>query len=81
MIRCTTRPMPRCLPRSVASCAARRSTFRGTGFMHGFTVPVGTYRFKAGARHTVTISTTHADGNVLADGVAFVKVIDKTWRK
>ena len=49
--------------------------------MHGFTVPVGTYRFKAGARHTVTISTTHADGNVLADGVAFVKVIDKTWRK
>ena len=43
------------------------------GSKHGFSVPIGTYRFKAGRRHTVTLSTTNADGNVIADGVAFVK--------
>jgi hypothetical protein len=35
---------------------------------------VGTYRFKSGQRSTVTLSTAKADGNVIADGVAFVKV-------
>jgi len=42
--------------------------------MHGFSVPVGTDRFKAGERHTVTISTAGTDSNVIADVVAFVKV-------
>jgi hypothetical protein len=46
------------------------------GSKHGFSVPVGTYRFKAGQRHSVTLSTAEADGNVIADGVAFVKVAD-----
>jgi len=46
------------------------------GSKHGFSVPVGTYRFKAGKRHTVTLSTANADGNVIADAVAFVKVAD-----
>jgi len=46
------------------------------GSKHGFSVPVGTYRFKAGKRPTVTLSTANADGNVIADGVAFVKVAD-----
>jgi hypothetical protein len=44
------------------------------GSKHGFSVPVGTYRFKSGQRSTVTLSTAKADGNVIADGVAFVKV-------
>jgi hypothetical protein len=44
------------------------------GSKHGFSVPVGTYRFKAGNRHAVTLSTTNTDGNVIADGVGFVKV-------
>ena len=47
-----------------------------TGSKHGFSVPIGTYRFEAGKRHTVTLSTSGADGNVIADGVAFVKVAD-----
>lgn len=46
------------------------------GSEHGFAVQIGTYRFKAGNRHTVTLSTANADGNVIADGVAFVKVAD-----
>jgi len=46
------------------------------GSKHGFSVPVGTYRFTAGRRHTVTLSTANADGNVIADAVAFVKVSD-----
>ncbi len=44
------------------------------GSPHGFAVPVGTYRFRAGTRHTVTLSTANTDGEVIADGVAFVKV-------
>jgi hypothetical protein len=39
-------------------------------------VPVGSYRFKAGTSHTVTLSTAGTDGNVIADAVAFVKVAD-----
>ena len=46
------------------------------GSKHGFAVQIGTYRFKAGKRHTVTLSTANTDGNVIADGVAFVKVAD-----
>ena len=43
------------------------------GSQFGFAVKVGTYRFEAGKRHSVTLSTANADGNVIADGVAFVK--------
>lgn len=43
------------------------------GSEHGFSVPIGTYRFKAGGRGAVTLSTADADGNVIADAVAFVK--------
>jgi hypothetical protein len=46
------------------------------GSNHGFAVPVATYRFKAGGNPTVTIATTGADGKVIADSVAFVKVAD-----
>jgi hypothetical protein len=46
------------------------------GSIHGFAVPVGTYRFKAGGNHTVTLGTAGADGKVIADSVAFVKVAD-----
>jgi hypothetical protein len=46
------------------------------GSKHGFSVPVGSYRFKAGTRHTVTLSTAGTDGNVIADAVAFVKTAD-----
>jgi hypothetical protein len=46
------------------------------GSKHGFSVPVGSYRFKAGTSHTVTLSTAGTDGNVIADAVAFVKVAD-----
>jgi hypothetical protein len=44
------------------------------GSTHGFSIPVGTFRLKAGDRSTVSISTEKADGNVIADAVAFVKV-------
>jgi hypothetical protein len=44
------------------------------GSRHGFSVEVGKYRFQAGKPSTVTLSTRGADGNVIADGVAFVKV-------
>ena len=46
------------------------------GSKHGFAVPVGTYRFKEGGNHTVTLATAGADGKVIADSVAFVKVAD-----
>jgi hypothetical protein len=46
------------------------------GSSHGFAVPIGTYRFKAAAKNTVTLSTTGANGKVIADSVAFVKVGD-----
>jgi hypothetical protein len=46
------------------------------GSNHGFAVPVATYRFKAGGNHSVTIATAGANGKVLADSVAFVKVAD-----
>jgi hypothetical protein len=37
---------------------------------------VATYRFKAGGNHTVTLGTGGADGKVVADSVAFVKVAE-----
>jgi hypothetical protein len=46
------------------------------GSNHGFAVPVATYRFKAGGNHTVTLGTEGADGKVIADSVAFVKVAE-----
>lgn len=44
------------------------------GSRHGFSVEVGRYAFKKGQAATVTISTQGADGKVIADSVAFVKV-------
>jgi hypothetical protein len=46
------------------------------GSKFGFAVPVGTYRFKAEGVHTVTLGTDGADGKVIADAVAFVKVAE-----
>ncbi len=46
------------------------------GSQHGFAVPIGTYRFKAAEINTVILSTTGANGKVIADSVAFVKVGD-----
>ncbi|MFN5560485.1 MAG: right-handed parallel beta-helix repeat-containing protein [Opitutaceae bacterium] len=44
------------------------------GSPHGFSVPVGSYRFTAAKGGTVTLSTVGTDGKVIADAVAFVKV-------
>jgi hypothetical protein len=46
------------------------------GSRHGFATGVGKFRFKAGGTNTVTLSTRGTDGNVIADGVAFVKVAE-----
>jgi hypothetical protein len=46
------------------------------GSRHGFSVEVGRYRFQKGQPSTLTLSTRDTDGNVIADGVAFVKVAD-----
>ena len=46
------------------------------GSKNGFSTEVGKFRFKAGGANTVTLSTRGTDGNVIADGVAFVKVAD-----
>ena len=46
------------------------------GSRNGFSVEVGKYRFQAGKPNTVTLSTRSTDGNVIADGVAFVKLAD-----
>lgn len=40
---------------------------------------MGTYRFKAAKTATVTLSTTGANGDVIADSVAFVKVSDELF--
>ncbi|MFM7181944.1 MAG: right-handed parallel beta-helix repeat-containing protein [Verrucomicrobiales bacterium] len=44
------------------------------GSRHGFSVEIGRHRFEKGKPSTVTISTRGTKGNVIADGVAFVKV-------
>jgi hypothetical protein len=59
-----------------ADGAAKLTWNMREGSTHGFSVPVGSYRFKAGKRHTVTLATAGTDGNVIADAVAFVKVAD-----
>jgi hypothetical protein len=46
------------------------------GSKHGFSIEVGKYRFQKGKLNTVTLSTRGADGIVIADSVAFVKVAD-----
>jgi hypothetical protein len=46
------------------------------GSKNGFSVEVGKYKFEKGKPATVTLSTRGTDGNVIADGVAFVKVSD-----
>ncbi|HEX5791466.1 MAG TPA: hypothetical protein VFY13_09930, partial [Luteolibacter sp.] len=46
------------------------------GSKHGFAVEIGRYRFKAGGEAAVILGTAGADGWVIADGVAFVKVGD-----
>lgn len=45
------------------------------GSKHGFAVEVGRYRFKAAQANTVTLSTRGANGKVIADAVAFVKIL------
>lgn len=45
---------------------------RGSRF--GFAVPIGVFRFTAGGDHVVRLGTNGADGKVVADAVAFVKV-------
>jgi len=47
------------------------------GSPHGFAVPIGTYRFKVAGSNTVTLFTAGANGKVIADSVAFVKVSDQ----
>jgi hypothetical protein len=44
------------------------------GSRHGFAVALGRYPFEAAKTATVTLSTAGADGDVIADAVAFVKV-------
>ncbi len=46
------------------------------GSKHGFSVEIGRYAFKKGQPATVTLFTEGADGKVIADSVAFVKVSD-----
>ena len=46
------------------------------GSRRGFSVEIGRYRFQKGKPATVTLSTRGTDGNVIADGVAFVKVVE-----
>lgn len=45
------------------------------GPKHGFAVEIGMYRLKSGMTSTVTLSTAGADGKVIADSVAFVRVV------
>jgi hypothetical protein len=47
------------------------------GSPYGFAVPVGTYRFVAAQTNMVTVSTTGANGKVIADSVGFVRIEDK----
>jgi hypothetical protein len=51
------------------------------GSRFGFAVPVGTYRFLASEANTVTLSTTGANGKVIADSIAFIKVGDTVNQK
>ena len=46
------------------------------GSRNGFSVEIGKFRFQKGKPNTVTLSTRSTDGNVIADGVAFVKLAD-----
>ena len=47
------------------------------GDKYGFALEIGTYRFEKGKSAYVTISNEGADGIVVANSVAFVKVSDK----
>jgi Right handed beta helix region len=47
------------------------------GSRFGFAIPVGTYRFVASGKNTVTLSAAGVNGKVIADSVAFVKVSDQ----
>ena len=47
------------------------------GNRHGFAVEVGKYTFKKGKPMRVIISNEGADGSVVAESVAFVKVAEK----
>jgi len=44
------------------------------GSQFGFAVAVGNYRFVAAQTNTITLSTTNANGKVIADSVGFVKI-------
>ena len=47
------------------------------GSKHGFAVSIGKYPFQVGKPAKVVISTDGADGAVIADSVAFVKLHDE----
>ncbi len=51
------------------------------GSKHGFSSEIGTFSFKAADKNSVALSTRDADGIVIADGVAFVKVTEKAEKK
>jgi Right handed beta helix region len=44
------------------------------GSRHGFAVTIGSYPFKKDGKNAITLFTAGANGKVIADGVAFVKV-------
>ena len=46
------------------------------GSKHGFAVKLGVYRFEASRTAFVTLSTVGANGDVIADSVAFVRIED-----
>ena len=54
----------------------QRELEHAAGVKLGFAVEVGTYRFEAAQTNTVTLSTAGANGKVIADAVAFVKIED-----
>ena len=51
------------------------------GSQRGFAVELGNYRFETAKTATVTLSTTGANGDVIADSVAFVKIEDRRARR
>jgi hypothetical protein len=62
-----------------AGGVAEKSWNMKKGDKFGFAVEVGKYPFKAGKPAKVTISNAGANGTVVADSVAFVKVSDKLF--
>jgi hypothetical protein len=51
------------------------------GSRNGFAVELGSHQFAVEKTATVTLSTAGANGDVIADSVAFVKIEDGTVRR